>query len=87
VSRTAIPFRRFRNPLRFKMNKSASRRVLSSVIPLALFLIALPLLDAKHVVAQDLDNVTISGRVSDQNGGMIPGALIEANRRDTHRRD
>src|SRR5262245_36575705 len=29
-------------------------------------------------VAQDLDNVTISGRVTDQNGAVIPGATISA---------
>src|ERR1043166_4306944 len=30
------------------------------------------------VCAQDLDNVTISGKVSDQNGSVIPGATITA---------
>jgi hypothetical protein len=33
---------------------------------------------ASLVVAQDLDNVTISGRVSDQNGAVIPGAAVTA---------
>src|SRR5229473_3056501 len=28
--------------------------------------------------AQDLDNVTISGRVTDQNGAVIPGARVTA---------
>nr|MDQ2938009.1 carboxypeptidase regulatory-like domain-containing protein [Acidobacteriota bacterium] len=60
------------------MKNSASRRVLSLTVPLAMSLIALLFLEAKPVFAQDLDNVTISGRVSDQNGGMITGALIEA---------
>src|SRR3989441_6066119 len=30
------------------------------------------------LVAQDLDNVTIAGRVTDQNGAVIPGAIITA---------
>ncbi len=28
--------------------------------------------------AQDLDNVTITGRVTDQNGAVIPGAIVTA---------
>src|SRR2546430_11540062 len=60
------------------MKKSASGRLISSTFALALLLIALHLAEAKHVSAQDLDNVTISGRVSDPNGGTIPGAVIEA---------
>src|SRR5687767_3173959 len=28
--------------------------------------------------AQDLDNVTITGRVADQNGALIPGATVTA---------
>src|SRR5215510_5730910 len=31
-----------------------------------------------HVHAQDLDTVTISGRVMDQNGAVIPGAEVQA---------
>ena len=38
-------------------------------------MITLPLPSA---FAQDLDNVTISGRVTDQNGAVIPGAMITA---------
>ena len=33
---------------------------------------------ARKVQAQDLDNVTISGKVTDQNGAVIPGANITA---------
>lgn len=33
---------------------------------------------APQAVAQDLDNVTISGRVADQNGAVIPGASVTA---------
>src|SRR4051812_32155225 len=29
-------------------------------------------------LAQDLDNVTISGRVTDQNGAIVPGATVTA---------
>ena len=40
------------------------------LVVVAHFLVALPL------SAQDLDSVTISGRVMDQNGAMIPGATV-----------
>jgi carboxypeptidase family protein len=44
-----------------------------------LFLLAgLSLSVASSAAAQDLDNVTISGQVSDQNGAVIPGATIMA---------
>lgn len=33
---------------------------------------------AVKAAAQDLDNVTISGRITDQNGAIIPGATVEA---------
>src|SRR5438876_6892175 len=33
---------------------------------------------ASPVIAQDLDNITISGRVTDQNGAVIPGAIVTA---------
>jgi len=45
-------------------------------LPLLLVLSLLCLADA--VVAQDLDNVTISGLVMDQNGAVIPGASVTA---------
>ncbi|MFN2515057.1 MAG: TonB-dependent receptor domain-containing protein, partial [Pyrinomonadaceae bacterium] len=60
------------------MKKSSSGRFISSTSALVLALIALNLVEAKHVSAQDLDNVTIAGRVTDQNGAMIPGAAVEA---------
>ena len=41
---------------------------------LALFVCLTPSLSA----AQDLDNVTINGRVTDQNGAVIPGATVTA---------
>jgi Carboxypeptidase regulatory-like domain/TonB dependent receptor/TonB-dependent Receptor Plug Domain len=37
----------------------------------------------QHIHAQDLDTVTIFGRVLDQNGAVIPGAIVEANTRNT----
>jgi hypothetical protein len=40
--------------------------------------LAVSLLRCGWVSAQDLDNVTITGRVSDPNGAIIPGATIEA---------
>ncbi|HXI25512.1 MAG TPA: TonB-dependent receptor, partial [Pyrinomonadaceae bacterium] len=36
------------------------------------------LLFAVTIAAQDLDNVTISGKVTDQNGAVIPGATVTA---------
>src|SRR5436309_8315557 len=33
---------------------------------------------ASPMVAQDLDNVTISGEITDQNGAVIPGAIVTA---------
>jgi hypothetical protein len=41
-------------------------------------LVALSLLSAPSTHAQDLDNVTISGRVTDPNGALIPGATVTA---------
>ncbi len=48
-----------------------------STVQLVLIGISLSLL-AVPAAAQDLDNVTITGRVLDQNGAIIPGATIEA---------
>src|SRR5438094_8642948 len=33
---------------------------------------------ASPLIGQDLDNITISGRVTDQNGAVIPGAIVTA---------
>ena len=46
-------------------------------------LIFLIWLFAMPVAAQDLDNVTISGKVTDQNGAVIPGATVTAKTVDT----
>jgi len=43
-----------------------------------IYLVALTLFSASLISAQDLDNVTISGRVTDQNGAVIRGATITA---------
>ncbi len=55
------------------MKSLTSRRFLS------FFLLNLSIIAFVQITgySQDLDNVTISGRVSDQNGGSIPGASIE----------
>src|SRR6185369_3709232 len=45
---------------------------------LTLLTLFLFLLNLQNVYAQDLDTVSISGRVMDQNGALIPGAEIEA---------
>ena len=41
-------------------------------------IVALLCLAPRSAGAQDLDNVTISGRVADQNGAVIPGATVTA---------
>jgi hypothetical protein len=45
---------------------------------LPFFLISLVLLASQLCAAQDLDNVTIAGQVTDQNGAVIPGASVTA---------
>jgi hypothetical protein len=44
----------------------------------AFILLSLIFLASRLCVAQDLDNVTIAGRVTDQNGAVIPGATVTA---------
>ena len=58
------------------MKTLASRDFLLSTLQLGLLLLALNLAQPKMVSAQDLDNVTITGRVLDPNGAIIPGATI-----------
>ncbi|HEY3103040.1 MAG TPA: carboxypeptidase regulatory-like domain-containing protein, partial [Pyrinomonadaceae bacterium] len=48
------------------------------LVSLLLSLLTLLCLVAAPAAAQDLDNVTISGRVMDQNGAVIPGATVTA---------
>src|SRR3989454_1789960 len=50
----------------------SSRKLILLLVLASFSVIASPL------VAQDLDNVTISGRVMDQNGAVIPGATVTA---------
>src|SRR3989442_7788185 len=50
----------------------SSRKLILLLVLASFSVIASPL------VAQDLDNVTISGRVTDQNGAVIPGATVAA---------
>jgi hypothetical protein len=45
---------------------------------LTLLTLFLCLLNFQNIQAQDLDTVTISGRVVDQNGALIPGAEVHA---------
>src|SRR6266498_2585986 len=58
------------------MKTPALRGFMISTIQMVLAGISLSLL-AAPAAAQDLDNVTITGRVSDQNGAIIPRATIE----------
>lgn len=51
-------------------------RPLRRYIFLALPILMLPCLASDPARAQDLDNVTISGKVTDQNGAIIPGASV-----------
>lgn len=45
---------------------------------LTLLTLVLFLFNFQHVHAQDLDTVSLSGRVMDQNGALIPGAEVQA---------
>ena len=45
---------------------------------LTLLILCLSVFHFTSARAQDLDTVTITGRVTDQNGAVIPGAEIEA---------
>ena len=60
------------------MQRLASARFLTSTLLSTLLLATLNLAASQSVSAQDLDNVTLTGRVLDQNGAVIPGATIEA---------
>src|SRR5438132_8675843 len=53
------------------------RRSDQIIFPLALLLTLLSI-SPPQIHAQDLDNVTIGGRVTDQNGAVIPGATVAA---------
>ena len=61
--------------LKLKMKQLVSARFVISTLLSSLFLICVISISA---VAQDLDNVTITGRVLDPNDAIIPGATIEA---------
>ena len=60
------------------MPSLASVRFIILAILSALLLVALNLAEPGSGCAQDLDNVTITGRVLDPNAAVIPGATIEA---------
>jgi hypothetical protein len=60
------------------MTRLASARFIISILLPVLLLAVVNLAGSKSVSAQDLDSVTITGRVVDQNGAIIPGATIEA---------
>ena len=53
-------------------------RLVAKSILLFVPLVALTCLTPSLLAAQDLDNLTISGRVTDQNGAVIPGATVTA---------
>ena len=58
------------------MRTSAPGNFIVSTLQLVL-LLAFSLAQPETVSAQDLDNITITGRVLDQNGAIIPGATVE----------
>ena len=60
------------------MRTSAPGNFIISTLQLGLLLLALSLAQPETASAQDLDTVTITGRVLDQNGAIIPGATVEA---------
>ena len=59
------------------MTRLALVRLIFSALLSALLLVTIKLAEP-NVAAQDLDNVTLTGRVLDQNGALIPGATIDA---------
>jgi len=60
------------------MQTHPSRSFSVLMLELGLLVVALTLAQPQKVSAQDLDNVTITGRVLDPNAAIIPGATIEA---------
>ena len=60
------------------MKQLASARFVISTLLSSLFPFVLVCAISTTVFAQDLDNVTITGRVLDPNNAIIPGATIEA---------
>lgn len=56
---------------------SQQERAVDKLLVLTI-LLSLTLLLAPRCIAQDLDNVIISGRIIDQNGAVIPGATVTA---------
>ena len=60
------------------MKQLASARFVISILLPALFITVFVCGNPQTVSAQDLDNVTITGRVLDPNKAIIPGATIEA---------
>ena len=60
------------------MNRSPSVQLVVRLSVLALTTLAAICFAPSAVSAQDLDQVTISGRVTDQNGAIIPGANVTA---------
>jgi hypothetical protein len=60
------------------MTRLFSARFISLPLFSAVLFAALSLASPQPLRAQDLDNVTITGRVLDQNSAIIPGATIEA---------
>src|SRR6476620_12328324 len=53
-------------------------RFIFSMLFVALTTTAVLLVHSDQAAAQDLDNVTMTGRVTDQNGAVIPGATVTA---------
>jgi hypothetical protein len=62
----------------YKMIRLASTRCVTSTLLGVLLFAAINLAETKSLSAQDLDNVTLTGRVLDQSGAIIQGATIEA---------
>src|SRR5688572_988517 len=60
------------------MKTLAPRRFIVSGLLLFLLITTLNLTRPESAQAQDLDNVTFSGRITDQNGAIIPGAIVSA---------
>jgi hypothetical protein len=64
--------------VKVEMRTHISRNFILHAVQLGLLLLALNLAQPATISAQDLDNVTITGRVLDPNSAVIPGATVEA---------
>ena len=61
-----------------RMRSSQFRQFIRTGILVSLIILSASILCIRDAQAQDLDKVTISGKVTDQNGAVIPNASVTA---------